>query len=478
MNRIVVTSVLLLISMGIFSQERRRENPPRRGAGESRPESFFYQGVPSHDYDLILFRPEDKSVTISIVSYKPAEAYLEYFIQAEKPIAIERFVLSVNDPREVIFHDLKPGRRYTFHLFYRKQGSDEFIKSPAYYFRTLPAKGADISFTLTADSHLDENCDTLVYQKTLLNAVTDSADFHIDLGDTFMTDKFRNNYKDASSQYLAQRYYFGLLCHSSPLFLVPGNHDGESGSRLNGSEDNMTVWSTRMRNRYFLCPVPDGFYTGNALKEPFTGLPQNYYAWEWGNALFIVLDPFRFSTGESGNDPWKRTLGKDQYLWLHKTLAGSRATFKFVFLHNLVGGADINGRARGGAEAAGFYEWGGKNPDGTDGFKIHRPDWEMPVHDLLKKYRVNAVFHGHDHMYANQEYDGIIYQCVPQPGAKNSARPRPSGEYGYKSGIILNGPGYLRVRLTGSLATVSYLKTDPSSEKENKKINHEYQIKK
>ena len=34
---------------------------------------------------------------------------------------------------------------------------------------------------------------------------------------------------------------------------------------------------------------------------------------------------------------------------------------------------------RGGVEIAGFNEWGGKNPDGTEGFKQHRPGWEMPV---------------------------------------------------------------------------------------------------
>jgi len=32
----------------------------------------------------------------------------------------------------------------------------------------------------------------------------------------------------AAWQYLAQRFYFGQLCHSAPLFLVLGNHDGES----------------------------------------------------------------------------------------------------------------------------------------------------------------------------------------------------------------------------------------------------------
>ena len=71
---------------------------------------------------------------------------------------------------------------------------------------------------------------------------------------------------------------------------------------------------------------------------------------------------------------------------------------------------------RGGAEAAPFYEWGGKNADGTDGFEQNRPGWPAPIHQLLVQHRVTAVFHGHDHLYVKQDLDGIVYQEVPQPG--------------------------------------------------------------
>jgi hypothetical protein len=69
------------------------------------------------------------------------------------------------------------------------------------------------------------------------------------------------------------------------------------------------------------------------------------------------------------------TLGRDQYDWLKTTLENSSAKFKFVFAHNLVGGFDLGtvGNMRGGTEAAGFYEWGGKNPDGSWGFDQNRP---------------------------------------------------------------------------------------------------------
>lgn len=44
-----------------------------------------------------------------------------------------------------------------------------------------------------------------------------------------------------------------------------------------------------------------------------------------------------------------------------------------------------------------------------------RPGCDMPIHDLLLKCGVNVMFHGHDHFYAKQEKDGIIYQLVLQP---------------------------------------------------------------
>ena len=102
------------------------------------------------------------------------------------------------------------------------------------------------------------------------------------------------------------------------------------------------------------------------------------------------------------------------------TLAASTAKYKFVFSHNLVGGWNYNGAGamRGGIEAARYSEWGGYNLDGTYGFTKYRPSMAMPLHQLLLKYNVTAFFHGHDHLYAHQQLDGIHYQEVPQPSAQ------------------------------------------------------------
>ena len=299
------------------------------------------------------------------------------------------------------------------------------------------------TFTVTADSHLDYNTDRELYQRTLISAAADKPVFHVDLGDTFMSEKHTNR-ATTVLQYLDQRRYFDLL--KVPVHLVNGNHDGESGRYLDGTTNNLATWSRAMRRRYFL--------------EPLVSDSRAYYSWEHGNSLFIVLDPYWFTPRQRRDDDnWIRTLGAEQYQWLKRTLETSKATFKFVFIHQLVGGLDRAGR--GGVEVAPFFEWGGKNLDGKDIFKEKRPDWAMPIHPLLVKNHVNILFHGHDHLYAKQDLDGIVYQEVPQPGDPRG-RTSSAEEYGYKTGTILASSGYLRVTVSAAQTHVEYVHPDQS----------------
>lgn len=225
----------------------------------------------------------------------------------------------------------------------------------------------------------------------------------------------------------------------------------------NGTPRSLEVWTTLARLRFFQNPVPDGFYSGDATAEPFVGQRASYYAWHWGDALFVVLDPFWFSTGKVNQDPWGLTLGERQYRWLEATLAASAAPFKLVFVHDLVGGLD--GQMRGGVEAAPFYEWGGRNGDGTPGFSARRAGWGQPIHALLVRYGVSAVFHGHDHLYARQALDGVVYQEVPQPSARNtSSGPSLAAQYHYASGVILSSSGHLRVTVSPTGLTAQYVR--------------------
>jgi hypothetical protein len=198
-----------------------------------------------------------------------------------------------------------------------------------------------------------------------------------------------------------------------------------------------------------------------------------------------VLDPYRFTLpspegdlGRGISDNWNRTLGDAQYQWLKKTLETSRAKWKFVFIHQLVGGLDSNGR--GGAEAARYFEWGGRNLDGSDGFAANRPGWAMPIHPLLVQNKVNIVFHGHDHLFVKQELDGIVYQAVPQPSAARYDSVGSAREYGYVSGDVLPSSGHLRITVSPSNVMVEYVRAylpkDENAQRKNGQVDYTYLI--
>ena len=116
------------------------------------------------------------------------------------------------------------------------------------------------------------------------------------------------------------------------------------------------------------------------------------------------------------------------------------------------------------------FEWGGIGLDGTDIFSEKRPGWALPIHQLLVKHHVSTVFHGHDHLFAKEERDGIVYQLVPQPGQPREDATRSAAEYGYTHGDVLGSSGHLRVTVSANEARVEYIRARlPENENEQHK---------
>ena len=397
--------------------------------------------------------------------------------------------LTAGEPQIIALTGLVADTRYYYRLNFQATGNSLPTATSEFNFHTARPTGSSFTFTVQADSHLDENSDLNFYLKTLGNVAADSPDFHIDLGDTFMCEKhsapltaallMAPDQATVNSRYLYERSNFGIIAASAPLFLVNGNHEGEAGWLADGTANNIAVWTALARKKYYANPVPDGFYSGDPYDEPFIGKRASWYSWQWGNALFIVLDPFWDSKTMTSKDPWAMTLGKTQYDWLQQTLANSSATFKFVFIHNLAGGLD--GQMRGGIEAAPYFEWGGNNLDGTVGFIQNRPGWSKPIHQLLVEYGVTAVFHGHDHLYAKQVHDGVVYQEVPQPSARNfSSGSALALQYHYLTGTILSSSGHLRVKVTPTTVTSDYVRAwlpaNETVQRKNRQIDDSWSI--
>ena len=421
--------------------------------------NVFNVTVPAHNYDLILARPEKNSVTLSVLAYHDLEGFVTY---GTKPGAgvnqTTPAQYKAGVPVEIVLNALQTDTKYFCQFHSRSAGAAQSSVSPEFSFHTARPPGSSFVFTMTADVHLDEHTSAQVYEQSLANIRADAPDFHIDLGNLFMTDKHATR-DEAARQYLAQRFYLGQL--GSPLFLALGVHDGESSRYDDGSPGNLADWSNALRKKYFPNPVPDNFYTGDVTPKAPSGLLENYYAWTWGDALLVVLDPYRYSLRQRGgaSDGWAWSLGRAQYDWLAKTLAGSPANYKFIFIHNLLAGDQAS---RGGVEIAGFNEWGGKNLDGSEGFTQHRPGWPMPVHQLLLRNHVTAVFRAHDNFYARQELDGILYLMVPQPSFAGDDRIRDLENYGYKQGVFRGNSGHVRVTVSPANVRVEYVKAAPS----------------
>ena len=166
------------------------------------------------------------------------------------------------------------------------------------------------------------------------------------------------------------------------------------------------------------------------------------------------------------------TLGDAQYAWFKKTLETSRAKYKFVFVHHVMG------TGRGGVEVADLYEWGGKDRRGVSQFKERRPTWELPIHQLMVKTGVSILFQGHDHLFARQEKDGIVYQETPNPADDTYTV---FNRDAYLSGDILPNSGYLRVTVSPENARVDYVRAylpkDETAERKDGEVAFSYAVK-
>jgi len=379
--------------------------------------------------------------------------------------------------------------------------------------------------------------------------------FLIDLGDTFMLNKILTNdpkyipqvgdnqntkndidqkgdgFTEYDVRYLYSytRSFFSRIGHSIPIFLATGNHESEmnkvtSANNRDTKDDKnyykSDEWSVIARRANFINPVPKDipFYTGSSAKDKAQDLElysgetryiqeyrDTWYEWTWGNAQFIVLDPYWYETGIR-NDPYPFTLGTEQYQWLQGILqdnSNDDIKFRFVFLHHLVGGSKIEA-GRGGAEYANYYEWGGYGEydsnvwddfkddpgykdlpckveidylestfpvdeaplngdpvnDASYTFDTARDGWDKPVHDMLVESNIRTVvFTGHDHVYVAQDFEDVTYIQMPQPSTSKYCNEDLADDFCYYEGSYASSPAYLRVNVTPTNAEFHLIKS-------------------
>ena len=378
---------------------------------------------------------------------------------------LQAAALEIDKPLEFRLQNLKPGTRYFYRLLFQSSTNKQWTATPEYEFQTAKQAGQSFVFAIQGDSHperLKTQFDADLYKRTLLRAAADKPDFYILSGDDFSVDTLNPATITASQvreRYTLQRPYLTLIGRTSPLFLVNGNHEQAARYLLDGTPNNVAVWAQNARNSLYSQPAPDNFYAGNLTQVPFIGLLRNYFAWTWGDALFVVIDPYwespvavdnQFGGLSKRQSMWDVSHGDAQYNWLKRTLEQSKAKYKFVFAHHVMG------TGRGGIELAKLWEWGGEGQTGQFDFATQRPSWTTPIHQLMAANKVSIFFQGHDHIWVRQKLDGVTYQTISQPADPNYTLWNSDA---YITGDKFPNTGYTRVSVSPNQVKVDYVRT-------------------
>ncbi len=95
----------------------------------------------------------------------------------------------------------------------------------------------------------------------------------------------------------------------------------------------------------------------------------------------------------------------------------------------------------------------------------------------MAKTGVTIFFQGHDHLFARQERDGVVYQTCPNPA---DAMYQLFNDQFYRSGDILPNSGYLKVTVAPTNVEVEYIRSwlpaDETAAHHNGEVASHYSI--
>lgn len=481
-------------------------------------------GVTAPVITQVLGRPTNSSIALSVLASQPVATYVEYgYTKTRYTGKSSELQTAPNSPAVFDLKGLRANSKVYYRVNYKGASDTKFTNGKQYSFTTARKAGSTFSFSVHGDTHPEragKMFNSELYGVTLANIAAQQPDFHIMMGDDFsidpLIDKGQANQANVEKIYSTHRNWLTIATSSVPLFLINGNHEQAASYLLDGTTTNPAVLAGNARLKYYPLPAPDSFYSGNNTPVEGVGLPRDYYAWSWGDALFVTLDPYwhsknavdnvagvlvpedqagtkgggggggggskkggatpaaTASANPAGNGKvtnlWSIGIGDEQYAWLKKTLETSKAKYKFVFAHHVMG------TGRGAVEVSTNYEWGGKDPKGQTTFAKERPNWELPIHDLMVKNKVSIFFQGHDHIFCTQERDGLIYQSMPNPADDTFSM---FNSDAYKSGVKAPNSGHVRVTVAPSQAKVEYFLAARSkdTDRKNMSLAHSYVVK-
>ena len=406
-----------------------------------------------------LGKPTPTSIAVNIVAGKHRiTCYLKY-----RPVGMsgndswrrtKEFSVGAVSPAEITLKSLSQESRHQYQLFARPTESSEFQLITEETFLTQRSQPSPFSFAMFSDSHItpfnEERFKVLA--RVGASILARRPDFSFMLGDNIQT--FTSHGGPVTEKkfgpilYANLRHGLAALPSTVPVFNVIGNWEGENGWH----PEKKRAWAREARQAFIPTPGADTYPQGGHVD-------QNYYGFTWGDVLCLALNVTRYTTSDHAiqspigrADDW--TLGEEQKKWLFEQLSRSKAQWKLLFIHHTVSGNagdDVNSRyGRGGGRAAKVGE-------------------QALVHQWMRKFGVQALFYGHDHVFTDIPVDGIHYVCVGSAGAPWKF---PQAVTGYKT--YWTPFGYTWVDVKKDKLTVSFVKSDDPDPKGT--VLHSFEI--
>lgn len=405
---ILATTIAAAIVAGSLGCQR--EGPIAPGGGDARPpdaSGLELIGAP------LVFAPTPEGFGVNVVLRSGDPSTLRLWVREEGALQwsdIGPPSHRTEDVAQWSVQGLEAGRRHEYRI--AAPGLSLYSGTAM----TARPPGTPFRFALITDTHVVPRdpvpAPTFVgtdfggvQESTLLSVTSEvragQPDFLLNLGDTLDFHAFGFNEPPPDGVYtklgyLNYRRLLGDTLGHVAHFPVIGNWDGESGCNT----DEEIQRSLAQRLVYVPGPGRDTYPEGGSANG-------DYYAFTWGDALFVVLNVMTYTptchllgTFPGLPDDW--TLGDDQLAWLERTLAAATARWRFLFIHHTVGGAagDFNNSAygRGGGQAARVGE-------------------QAVVHDLMMRHGAQIFFYAHDHVFTDMVVDGIHYTLPGSAGA-------------------------------------------------------------
>jgi hypothetical protein len=100
----------------------------------------------------------------------------------------------------------------------------------------------------------------------------------------------------------------------------------------------------------------------------------------------------------------------------------------------------------------------------------------MPIHQLFVENHVTVFFHAHDHVFAQETLDGVVYQEVPMAANASYDTGFSTNPTDYAGTALTPNSGHLRVTVSPASVTVDYVRSFLAGQGTNGAVARTYTV--